>query len=95
MTTLETLKLARKRLDKPENWIQHRLSDGNGRYCLLGACDYMKGTGNSGLVQARLMEAIRSLYVRPALSVVSFNSHATHKDVIAVLDTAIRMEQTA
>ena len=93
MTTLERLKLAKERLKRPENWIRHLFSNGHGKYCLLGACDYLSGGGS---VESPLRQAIQELYPDgwgASETVVRWNDYvASHSEVLAVLDKAIELE---
>lgn len=90
-TTVDYLKLGRKRLAKPEHWIKEQFSNGRGGYCILGACDYLRGGGS---VDRPILNAIWELYPGVTVSTAAGwnDGIATHEAVIAVLDRAIEME---
>jgi len=102
MTALDVLKAARKRIDKPENWLQGefaRTADGYlcesstdptaAKWCMLGACNA------SGYDATELGRQVRRLLVdvTGVLSLTVFNDSHTHAEVLAVLDKAITLAE--
>jgi hypothetical protein len=101
MTTLETLKAARKMIEKPENWTQGELgrkADGtpikNGAISSLGQATCFCAAGALLMVIRgkrrapwNCLQAVMGDYVP------SFNDTHTHAEVLAAFDAAIAKEQ--
>ena len=86
MTTKEILIEARKRIERPECWTQHRFQDGDA-YCMSGAffACHAAGPGAIG-------EALGHLHaIVGGRSVASWNDdpRRTHAEVLAAFDRAI------
>lgn len=85
---LETLKKTRALIANRENWTQgyDRLTthDGVVKYCLYGALYEVHG---GDLIGSPLWKLLVKLAGSIALS--DFNDHHTHREVLALLDTAI------
>lgn len=97
MTTLETLKAARKKIEKPENWTQGELArsaKGNGvrPESSLAVCWCASGA---------MMSIDKDCSFRDLAAVIDnwipvFNDTHTHSEVLAAFDAAIsKLEVTA
>ena len=89
----ERLELARKRLDKPHNWIQCASKRGN-CYCLLGAiftCSVERLTVKEQESLCRHVIQVIQDAGYPYVTIPQFNdqTNRTYEQVIKVLDRAI------
>jgi hypothetical protein len=93
MTTLETLKAARKKIEDPAHWIQNEICDGpkpwsaeSSKWCAIGAITSVMGT----YTESPAEEILRSVMggVKPT-GIGDFNDTHTHAEVLAAFDAAI------
>jgi hypothetical protein len=90
MKMREFLWEVRKLLEKPEKWIQHRLHNGDGGHCMLGAC--MEAARKTGYNEDAAMDEFAvQLGFRFAMDVAQFNDRRTrtHEEILACLDLAM------
>lgn len=107
MLSHEYLENALGYIAKPENWCQHMLTDGNGRYCAAGALNMAAvgapscffGTPFSSEAQAAaeaLDKVARAEGFEPTpfkATIAVLNNQGSHADVVAAFQKAIRAEK--
>lgn len=103
---LRTLREARARIADERNWTKYTLEDvgpdGQRRFCALGALlggarSASSAAGRAMRATPALARALPSLYRRSAgaNAIPRYNNTHTHKDVLALFDRAIAMEEAS
>jgi len=104
MTPLDVLKAARKRIEKPENWLQGEFAKKAGGYvcnsgdpdavcwCLSGAIN-AADTALGGLDDVDWLYMQGVVYRACACSIVDYNDTHTHPEVLEVMDKAIALAE--
>jgi hypothetical protein len=107
MNTLEILKAARARIEKPENWTTRKyartaegfqtdpLSPTAVCWCMLDALRYVANvTSDQALILLDAKAALRREINRP-LDIHEFNDAREHPQVLALFDAAIEAQEDA
>jgi hypothetical protein len=86
-TVKEILIAARKRIEKPQNWLRHSYYNKNKTaFCAAGAIREEDGT--IGPIQSPALTALRQVIGKDDL-IGDFNDTHTHAEVLAAFDKAI------
>ena len=97
MTTLEVLKAARAKIEKPENWCRGKLKEYAGdtgpacKWCASGA---VYDICPAGRAYWDSLDALANLVVDRSVSRFNDNPHTTHSDILALFDKAIAAEES-
>lgn len=95
-STLETLKAARKLIEKPENWTKHVLArDRKGKEVDFSSPDAVCwcSSGSIQLANPNYIDASEALASVCKTTIPYFNDSHTHAEVLAAFDAAIAKEQ--
>lgn len=82
MTTLETLKAARKSIENPERWTQGAFRSNGARCAASALC-------NTGADMHSYTAAYTIMCDQVGKSLIDFNDTHTHAEVLAAFDAAI------